>query len=87
MNPANSALEAVVITEFLGHQQELLRMLVVAERCNINTARVPVEFFKLLRLTLGETFQFVIHHQERHFLQLNRTLAAVSNTSAAALIV
>jgi hypothetical protein len=72
MNPAQSTLDRSVLTEFRQHQETLLRLLSRAAHANLNRKAVPIEFFHLLKLRLGETFQFVIAHQERHLQQAQR---------------
>jgi hypothetical protein len=80
LNPENSNLDTTVIAEFLQHQHELLSLLDKAKKVDINKTKVPVEFFKLLSLTLGEALQFVIVHEQRHFIQLKKVfLHATSN--------
>ena len=61
-----------MIDEFISHQRELLRLFEVAATKDLNAIRIPVEFFKLLKMNLADTFQFVVTHQQRHFLQLAR---------------
>ncbi len=72
MNPNNSHLSHNTIQEFLQHQTELLNLLHAAKTANLNKKAVPVEFFKLLKLRIGETLEFVIVHQERHLQQALR---------------
>jgi uncharacterized damage-inducible protein DinB len=69
MNPANSALGLATIEAFLKHQQELQRLLQAAKNSNLNKKAIPVEFFKLLKMRIGETLEFIVTHQERHVQQ------------------
>jgi hypothetical protein len=69
MNPNNSQLGHQTIEEFLDHQTELLQLLDKAKSANLNKKAIPVEFFKLLKLRIGETLEFVALHQERHVQQ------------------
>ena len=71
-NPVNSALNTSVLDEFIQHQQDLLEMLEVAKSINISKNLVPVEFFKLIKMKIGDTFRFVIVHQQRHLQQALR---------------
>ena len=72
MNPNNSQLGRGTIDEFLKHQSELQQLLQNAKGTNLNKKAVPVEFFKLMKLRLGETLEFVVVHQERHIQQALR---------------
>lgn len=72
MNPAQSTLDRSVLPEFRQHQETLLRLLSRAAHTNLNRKAIPIEFFHLLKLRLGEAFLFVIAHQERHLQQAQR---------------
>lgn len=76
MNPSNSILTAAVIREFIQHQEELSRIIALAREKDLNHGSVAVEFFKLIKLSPAEALKFVIVHQQRHFLQLDRILTA-----------
>lgn len=76
MNPLGSQLGPEVIAEFDQHQARLAELLALAGSGNINRRAVPVEFFRLLKLRLGEALEFVVVHQQRHLQQAQRTLAA-----------
>lgn len=83
MNPANSALGPATIEEFLKHQQELQQLLLRAKSANLNKKAIPVEFFKLLKMRIGETLEFVVIHQERHIQQALRVKQELSAKAAA----
>lgn len=71
-NPANSQLNKSVLEEFLQHQEELLRLLSQAQHVDIRQKKIPVEFFKLLHLQIGDALLFVIYHTQRHLNQALR---------------
>lgn len=77
-NPVNSSLSTTVLDEFIQHQQDLLEMLEAAKSINISKNLVPVEFFKLLKMKIGDTFRFVIVHQQRHLQQALRCKEAAT---------
>ncbi|GAB3525840.1 DinB family protein [Pontibacter brevis] len=83
MNPSNSNLGRATVEEFLEHQAELLSLLKRAGKANINKKAVPVEFFKLLRLRIGEALEFVVLHEERHVQQALRVKAQLTRQAAA----
>ena len=60
--------------QFLAHQEELLRLVQAAGRADLGRVRVPISLTPLIRLKLGDTFRFVIAHQQRHFQQIARGL-------------
>lgn len=45
-----------------------------AQATDINATRVPVSISKRIRLKLGDTFRFLIAHNERHILQAKKHL-------------
>ncbi|MFD2246945.1 DinB family protein [Pontibacter ruber] len=83
MNPNNSTLDRKTIQEFLQHQTELINLLGSAKSANLNKKAVPVEFFKLLKMRIGEALEFVVLHQERHLQQALRVKQQVAQQAAA----
>jgi uncharacterized damage-inducible protein DinB len=63
-----------VISEFIDHQEKLLQLLDKASKVNLNKIRVPTSLSKMIQLKLGDTFNFLIAHQNRHVLQTQRAL-------------
>ncbi|KUG06080.1 DinB family protein [Solirubrum puertoriconensis] len=86
MNPAGSQLSRGVLEEFLQHQSRLLAVLAAAHTADLNRKAVPVEFFRLLKLRLGEALEFVVLHEERHVQQAQRA-AKQAQAAAPALVV
>jgi hypothetical protein len=70
-----------VIAEFIAGSQTLLSYLQAAEKTDIGKIRVPISISKLIKLKLGDTFRFLIAHQQRHFVQLANTLATLQPES------
>ena len=73
-NPVGSQLDKSVITQFLTYQQELLGFIATAKTKNINQRKVPVEFFKLMKMKIGDALAFVVTHEQRHILQAQEVL-------------
>jgi len=65
------------LENFLSWHQQLLDLLKLAERKDIGAIRVPISISKLIRLKAGDTFRFFLAHEERHFLQIARTLKSL----------
>jgi hypothetical protein len=81
MNPMiglQSKLGRSTIHEFLKHQHALLRILDSAKRADLNQSTIPVEFFKLIKMRLGDALQFVIVHEQRHLIQARNVLSNAS---------
>ncbi|GAA4347749.1 DinB family protein [Hymenobacter saemangeumensis] len=77
MNPSGSRLGREVVSEFLAHQTQLLDLLAQAQQADLNRKAIPVEFFRLLKLRLGEALEFVVVHQQRHLQQALRVKAGL----------
>jgi len=77
-NPVGSQLTKETIVKFLAYQQELLTLLAEAKGKNINQRKVPVEFFKLMKMKIGDALTFVITHEQRHILQAQTALRNLS---------
>lgn len=68
-----------VIDEFMAQQQQLLDLLERAKQTDLGKARVPISISKFIKMKLGDTFRFLIAHQQRHFVQVERTMEDVSH--------
>lgn len=80
--PAGITDSHLVIAEFIAHQQKLLQLLGKAGSHNLNIIRVPISISKMIKLKLGDTFNFLVAHQQRHVLQATRALEAAKLTEA-----
>ncbi|QNF34724.1 DinB family protein [Adhaeribacter swui] len=67
----------VVVAEFIQQQENLLAYLKQARHVDLDTIKLPLSITKLIKLKLGDVFQFLIAHNERHLLQAKRNLAPV----------
>jgi uncharacterized damage-inducible protein DinB len=70
-----------VMSVFLQQQQHLLQLLEQAKSVNIGQLRVPISLAKLIRLKLGDTFGFLIAHEQRHFVQIENVLRELNKVS------
>lgn len=69
------ALDAkAVVAEFINQQEQLLKILRMAQNKPIQKIRIPISIAKFLKLHLGDALQFLIVHNERHIRQANRNL-------------
>jgi hypothetical protein len=67
-----------MLQEFIQHQHRLLNLLQIAKTVNIGRVRIATSLTKLITLKLGDTFRFFIAHEQRHFLQIEKTFAGNS---------
>lgn len=78
-SPVNATPEAApnakkMLNEFIRHQHRLLNLLQAAKQHDLNKNRIPTSISKLISLQLGDTFRFVVAHQQRHFIQIRHTV-------------
>jgi hypothetical protein len=85
MDPSNSNLDRSVLETFLNDQRKLLLLLSQAHAVDINAKKVPVEFFRLLKMTIAEGLAFVVVHEQRHVNQIQRLLLNISERKDPAL--
>lgn len=73
-NPNLSVLdkEKVLLT-FIQLQEELLNYLEIAKNKNLDKIKTKTTL-PLLKFKLGDTFRFIIHHNERHIVQAKRAI-------------
>ena len=62
-----------VLTRFIAFQSELLTLLESAKKVDLTTVKTAITL-PLLKFRLGDTFRFVIYHNERHIVQAKKAL-------------
>ena len=63
-----------VVAEFLDQQELLLSYLRRSVSVDLSGIRIPISIMKWLKLRLGDVFQFIIAHNERHMVQAKRLI-------------
>lgn len=66
------------LEEFLVWQERLIAALSNLENTNLNKRKIPVEFFKLIKMKVGDALEFVIVHQQRHLNQIEKIVEDVA---------
>ena len=66
-----------VLNTFLEQQHYLLELLESAKSKNIGNIRTPISISRFIKLKMGDVFRFLIAHEQRHFVQIENTLAAL----------
>lgn len=72
--PAASLQTEAVINEFVDQQNKLLQLLDRAREHNLNDIRIPITLSKLIKLKLGDTFRFLVAHEQRHMVQARNAI-------------
>lgn len=70
-----------VFATFLAHQQQLLDLLEKAKTKNMEAIRIPISINRFIKLKAGDTFRFLVAHQQRHFYQIKNVLTDLGNFS------
>lgn len=74
-----SDLEAyAVVAKFIQQQENLLIYLKEAHSADLNAISIPISIARFITLKLGDVFQFIIAHDERHIQQALRNVAEVN---------
>ncbi|MEZ5016234.1 MAG: DinB family protein [Flavipsychrobacter sp.] len=74
-SPSSDLNAEKVLEDFIKGEQELLFLLEQAKEVNIGKLKTPISISPFIKLKLGDTFRFLIAHQQRHFMQIQRTLS------------
>jgi len=67
--PVSNLYTAKVIRTFIENEEELLQLVRKAKTYNLTKIRVAISLTKWITMRLGDVFQFVILHNERHIHQ------------------
>lgn len=59
---------------FVENQTALIDLLNAARNVSLKKVKIPISISKIVRLRLGDAFQFVIYHNERHMQQIKRII-------------
>lgn len=65
----------LTVADFIKYQKQLLECLRLVKNLNLSKCRIPISISKIVKLRLGDIFEFLIVHNERHIWQIKRQLA------------
>jgi hypothetical protein len=71
-NPPRDLIPHAIVCEFIDQQEVLITYLRKAGDVNLNTIMIPISVTKWIKIRLGDVFQFIIAHNERHIIQAMR---------------
>ena len=72
-NPLGSSLDSSAIEKFINQQNQMLELIEKAKNVNLNKLRTKITL-PILTFKLGDTFRFVIYHNQRHIVQAKKVL-------------
>lgn len=80
-NPLNAQLDKQVIDRCINQQIKLLNLLNLSRKVSLNKVSIPTSISSLIKLKLGDTFQFLINHIIRHMKQIDNIQAEMNKLS------
>jgi len=78
-DPIGSDLSRNVIDTFISQQNSLLELLQESEKVSLNKLKTGISITNWIRIKLGDTFRFVIYHNQRHVFQAEKVLVLQNN--------
>ena len=78
-SPEASVDSKTALDEFEQQELLLLQLLNKARNTDLGKIRIPISIAPFIKLKLGDVFAFIIAHHQRHFVQINNTLAAIKS--------
>jgi uncharacterized damage-inducible protein DinB len=67
-NPRNE------VALFIKQQEQLLKLISAARKSDLTNVKIPISIARFIKLRLGDVFQFIIEHNERHLAQAKNNL-------------
>lgn len=77
-DPAQKLLNKTVIEVFIIQQKKLIALLEQAEKLDVNAIKIRTSISKYVKINLGDTFQFIINHNIRHFAQIENIIKVIN---------
>ncbi len=73
-NPVGSKLDKDTLDRFIAQQQKMIELLNKSKKISLNKTKTSISISKFIKLRLGDTFQFVINHDIRHIIQVEKLM-------------
>jgi len=68
-NPIGSNLDFSTLVKFKAQQEEILQLLELAGKIDLNKTKTAISIAKWIKIRLGDAFRVVIYHNQRHMIQ------------------
>lgn len=75
LKPVEHRPKHVVVSELLALQSDMIRSMYTANGIDLGRARVPMPFTRLLKMSVGQTYRFLLAHNRRHMWHVRRLSA------------
>jgi len=73
-DPSGSDLDIKVIDKFIGQQKDFIDLIDSSRNINLTKTKTAISISKLIQIRLGDTFRFILAHNERHLLQAENAI-------------
>ncbi len=73
-NPVGKTLDKSVIKNLIKNLETLSSLLEQSKSVNLEKVKIKISISKLIQLKLGDTFRFIVNHNERHLAQAERLM-------------
>jgi len=80
-NPLHAQLDKGVIDIFLSQQIRLLDLLNRSNNISLNKVKIETSISSIIKIKLGDTFQFLINHMIRHLKQIENIKEQIKITT------
>lgn len=60
------------LEKFIQYQHQILNVIEISRKVSLQKIRIPTSLSKLIKFNLGDTYRFVIAHEQRHIEQIKR---------------
>ena len=77
-NPNGSNLSKEVIDRFISQQERTLKLLDKCAEIDLTRNKTAISISNFIKLRLGDTLRVLIYHNERHMVQIKKTLKRVN---------
>ena len=68
-NGSGSSLDINVIDRFIIQQKVFLELIENSKKANLTKTKTAISISKLIKMRLGDTFRFIVAHNQRHLIQ------------------
>lgn len=79
MNPVGSNLDIDEFLKFEKNMIKVIELLNLSISYNWNTVKTKVSISKYVKIRIGDTFRFIVYHNERHFKQIENILRTIKS--------
>lgn len=73
-NPEGKSLDKKVLDQFIENLKFLIELMEKSGHKNLQKVTITTSFSPFVKIRLGDTFRFVVNHNERHLQQAERIL-------------